>query len=66
MLYDSSREYFLAVRSASGQVPLYWGPDKDQGDNLLLSTEAGYLGPFPAGLAFEVFLKTWPCFVVPV
>lgn len=57
MLYDSSKEYFLAVRSASGRVPLYWGPDKHQGDNLLLSTEAGHLGPFPAGLAFEVTFK---------
>eukprot|EP00884_Botryococcus_braunii_P020242 jgi/Botrbrau1/6901/Bobra.67_3s0020.1 len=53
LLYDSSREYFLAARSASGKVPLYWGTDMLEGDNLLVSTLAGHLSPFPAGIIFE-------------
>ncbi|KAK9809075.1 hypothetical protein WJX72_008985 [[Myrmecia] bisecta] len=53
ILYDSGMGYLLAVRSASAKEPLYWGLDDAAGDNLVISSAAGYLSAFPPGCAYE-------------
>ena len=54
LLHDAGAGYTMAVRSASGRTPLFWGADK-AGDYALFATSpAGRLSAFPAGCAFEV------------
>jgi hypothetical protein len=54
LLHDAGAGYTMAVRSASGRSPLFWGADK-AGDYALFATSpAGRLSAFPAGCAFEV------------
>ena len=54
LLHDASCGYTMAVRSASGRSPLFWGADA-AGDYALFATSpAGRLSAFPQGCAFEV------------
>jgi len=54
VLHDDGAGYTMAVRSASGRSPLFWGAD-EAGDYALFSTSpAGRLSAFPQGCAFEV------------
>ena len=54
LLHDAGCGYTMAVRSASGRSPLFWGADA-AGDYALFATSpAGRLSAFPQGCAFEV------------
>ncbi|KAK9820989.1 hypothetical protein WJX81_002818 [Elliptochloris bilobata] len=53
VLHDAGAGYTMAVRSATGRSPLFWGAD-EAGDYALFATSpAGRLSAFPQGCAFE-------------